>query len=148
MVRNNQVVTKRIVLLVCLPLLLLRCIGKSPSNSEIVGTWRSDVDAVLEFKEHGVFTGQSLPAKYFTVWSWKEENEILKLRVNGSGKWMIVEGQGGWEIQLSFEQESDKRMLGKLNVLLDRDGQFGMGNGWIIWLWEGDEGDNIEFHKK
>jgi hypothetical protein len=128
--------------LICLPFILLGCLSKAPSKSEISGTWISASDAVIEFREDGTFTGKLLPANYFTVWDWNEKEKIVEQKVNGSGKWKLVKAQE-WEIQLTFHERSDKKMFGELNLMVSKD-----GNKWIVWRWEGDEADNVEFFKK
>lgn len=133
-------------ILICL-FLIVGCREKEPIKNQITGVWVSADSAVLEFKENGTFSGKSLPAKYFTVWSWKDEKEVLQKKVDGNGKWNIVKGQGGWEIQLDFKKRSSEKLFGKIEVLLSKQDLFKMGDTWIIWIWEGDESDRCIFYK-
>ena len=124
------------------------CTGKGPRRNDVLGTWVSNDGASFVFKEDGTFTGNSLPATYYTFHTSKEKVDGKK--VNGSGIWEVENDQNVKEVKLHFTKMDDVDINGFYSInMAGSNGISGNKPPWYLFEWKDEEGgERYKFVKK
>lgn len=138
-----------VVLLHCCNLVRAKS-ADSPTEKDIIGTWRNGSSAQLIFEDNGRFSGQALSAIFLfghTSFSDNKNNPIL---FDGSGIWELEKAPDGWDIRARFTSNSIPSKVGyTLPIFVSKGRTFESNDPVSIFLWKGEEGDErYEFIKQ
>lgn len=122
-----------------MPLVFWGCRTENIRPSEIWGTWRSNDSASFVFKDDNTFSGDELPARYFTFYTL--ESQVRNKRVNGSGTWEITKDQNNLQVDLHFKNLDDKNINGHYSVLISDSPRY-------LYVWKEEEGGERYIFKK
>lgn len=121
--------------------------GTDPKKDEMIGVWVSSDGAKLSIDDDGTFTGESLPAEYFSFYTNKET--VSGKKVKGTGKWRLEKNQGIWEVKLDFEEMNGIKKGGSYFVLVSGTGTLENNPPWYLFEWKEEEGGpRYKFEKK
>jgi hypothetical protein len=133
---------KYILTIVLVLTLVCGCSNRSPKPVDVLGKWRNLDGAELNFQSNGTFVATGLPVSHF--WNTPES----KKKFNGSGHWKIKHFQSNWLVDLVFANNTKEHMEFDTSLILARDGDFGNGPHWLLFIWKEEEGgDRYSFQK-
>ena len=107
---------------------LLGACGKSPTSSEVVGTWANTDGAGVKIEQDGQFSAWALPAAIFV---WHDQTGTLE----GKGTWKLQKGRPYWEVELWFHELTGRPANQAVTVLVS-----GSGESINLYQWKGEEG--------
>ena len=122
------------------------CTTPSPTNKDVIGTWKGENGAEISFKEDGTFTGKSIPAEYILL----PPEDYKNIQFSGRGDWELRSGPSNWEVYIEFRETSDKRCLSAFPLLLwGEKGILQNKPPWYLFLWKEEEGgERFALHRE
>jgi hypothetical protein len=125
---------------------LQSCGLDKPTENEIIGDWYNKDGSEIFLKKNGKFYGKNLSVYAFYL------NDTID-KFNGSGKWVMLEKNGKWIVDLDFKEKSiykDKIVSINSKLFINGDGFFGTKRPLHMYLQVGDpdQDNRYEFKKK
>lgn len=137
------------IIVLCFVLILFSCNNYLPSNDKIVGVWKSNNGAIVEFKEDKSVKVINYPFDFING----ENKEII----NGKGTWKIYKDDSlnFWVVEISLNSDKMISNLQSNGVVLDlliaQNGFLGNGKdimSLFFWIGDPDSDNRYEFKRK
>jgi hypothetical protein len=132
------------IAIITVSIFLQGCSNTEPTNKDVIGWWRSEDGAKLKFKQNGTFEAELLPGELFFA----RTDDFNHKRFNGSGKWLLKEKQGLWEISLNFDKVLNQNRYDTQILLSGSSGLTEKSPPWYLFEWKDEEGGERYSFKK